>query len=105
MAWEKVKTTLKICREVDVELDLSEIENETLLQLLIEAEVLSEKEAEQLLRRADDIVFGCGFGLDEIDADEVEAARAELMAGRRGEALIHLERALGGDFTGRLAVA
>lgn len=41
----------------------------------------------------------------EIDTVELEEARAELMSGRRGEALIHLERALGGDFVGRLAVA
>jgi hypothetical protein len=41
----------------------------------------------------------------ELDGRELEEARAELMSGRRGEALIHLERALGSDFIGRLAVA
>lgn len=41
----------------------------------------------------------------DIDSTELEEARAELMSGRRGEALIHLERALGGDFVGRLAIA
>lgn len=40
-----------------------------------------------------------------IDYTELETARADLFSGRRAEALIHLERALGGDFVGRLAVA
>lgn len=105
MAWKKVTTTLKVCREFTVEMDLTEIEAETLLQPLIDAELLSEKEAEQILRRAEDIVDDLGFSTAEIDPDELEAARAELMGGRRGEALIHLELALGGDFTGRLAAA
>ncbi len=40
-----------------------------------------------------------------IDLNELDTARADLFSGRRAEALIHLERALGGDFVGRLAVA
>ncbi|MBS1167318.1 MAG: hypothetical protein H6R00_3343 [Proteobacteria bacterium] len=40
-----------------------------------------------------------------IDLNELEEARADLVSGRRSEALIHLERALGGDFVGCLAIA
>lgn len=38
------------------------------------------------------------------DEAEIETARDEIMRGRRDEALIHIERALGGDFVGRLAI-
>ncbi|SCM73476.1 hypothetical protein KL86PLE_110082 [uncultured Pleomorphomonas sp.] len=41
----------------------------------------------------------------QVDLNELETARADLFSGRRAEALIHLERALGGDFVGRLAAA
>lgn len=38
----------------------------------------------------------------QIDYTELEEARADLFIGRRAEGLIHLERALGGDFVGRI---
>lgn len=104
MVWGPKSTMVEISSETKVDVDLSDFEADQLLQALIDNEVITKTEAEQLLDRVDDNPFEIDIRF-LIDAGELEEARADLFSGRRAEAFIHLERALGGDFVGRLAVA
>lgn len=91
MAWKNRRTT----KDVDVEIDLDEFEPAELLQALINAKYLSNEEAERLLARGkaqERLDFDFSAGLDNA---ELDIAHDELVRGRKQEALVHLERALG----------
>lgn len=96
MAWKKQSTSISI----DVDAYLDEFREEQLLQGLIDAKWISEQEAEAIrLRKATDdkrSVF------QSSDADELDEARDNLRRGRKTEALIHLERFLGREWSGLL---
>lgn len=93
MAWKRRSTS----RSIDTEVELSDFDPEQLLQALINYGLLTEDEAAAVAARGD----RCSL-LDEIAPTELEVARMDLRVGRRTDALIHLERALGNEFIGRL---
>lgn len=94
MAWRKVSTS----HATPVEISLSNFSTKQMLQEMINRKVMPEATAEAFAAIDEN-----GKHLFSVDVAELEFARAELFSGRRAEALIHLERALGGDFIGRLA--
>ncbi|WP_428031531.1 hypothetical protein [Ancylobacter sp.] len=94
MPWKRRSTSVT----VDTEVDLVDFDTGTLLQELINRKVISEPAAEKLLARDD-----TGLRLEPLETDELNVARYELVNGRRGEALVHIERALGPEFIGRLS--
>lgn len=97
MAWKKVSTTVR----VEAEADLGDADTEQLLQELIFRGLLRESEAEAIAeRRKNDFAASAYLRLK---ADDFGVALDEIRRGRRIEALIHIERALGGEFIGRLA--
>jgi hypothetical protein len=97
MAWKRQNTHTS----VSVDCDLADFSEEQLLQGLIDAKWVTEQEAEALrLRKAKDektpVVFA---GTDVAELDE---ARDFLRRGNRSEAVIHLERFLGREWSGML---
>lgn len=82
--------------DVRVEVDLDAFDTEQLLQELIHRKILTEGQAFALAKRESKGTFDVG-------ADDIEMARTEIMRGRRSEALIYIERALGHEFMGKLA--
>lgn len=95
MAWKRRST----CNRVEVEAELNDFDTDQLLQALIDRRAITEAEAERVLSRESDAIKPT-YGLV---ADEIALARHEIHIGRRDEALIHIERALGSPFLGRLA--
>lgn len=96
MAWKTQSTRTS----VSTDLDLDEFTAEQLLQGLIDARYLSEQEAEAIkMRKAkgDKPSFP-----KDADAAELDEARDFLLRGNRSEALIHLERFLGREWSGML---
>lgn len=97
MAWKNQRT------HHSVDIDLSdEFSCDQLLQGLINANWLSEAEAEAIQKRAAtkekaSVIFAGS------DADEIAEARSCIVRGQKIEALIHLERFLGREWSGRLA--
>lgn len=94
MAWKRRSTF----NRVEVEAELNDFDTDQLLQALIDRRLITEAEAERVLSREGDAIAPT-YGLI---ADELALARHEIYVGRRDEALIHLERALGSPFVGRL---
>ncbi|MCS0497901.1 hypothetical protein [Ancylobacter mangrovi] len=95
MVWKQRGTI----ERVQVEVDLSDFDTGQLLQELIDRQIIESADAEKLLAREKITVQGTAISPN----DEICLARSELAIGRRSEALIHIERALGNDFIGRLA--
>lgn len=93
MAWKRQRTS----RSIDVDVELSDFDPEQLLQGLINAGLLTEVEAVAIAARGGFKKTG-----ENVLSDEMQAARDEIYRGRRTEALIHLERALGHEWIGRL---
>ena len=96
MAWKRRSTTTYT--SIDVDLDGFDVEQ--LLQGLIDSHVLTEAEAEMIAARkpgaaANTLVLG--------EPDELSEARWHLAGGRKGEAVIHLERYLGREWLGVLS--
>lgn len=102
--WQYQSTEISTDATVDV--DLNDFSEDQLLQGLIDSGWLREEEAEIIRQRAENpktsgpraILFANPF-----DADELEVATSELLGGRKGEALIRLERLLGHAWAGVLA--
>ena len=102
MAWKPVPTTV----EVETEIDAARLRTEVLLQVLVDRKIVSRREAEALLdREKSGGAKPFTLAAAGIDRESLDLARDEARRGRRGEALLQLERALGGDFVGRLAEA
>lgn len=97
MAWTRRSTT----HCMDVAVYLSEIDPPQLLQALIDAQIISEPEADAILTRSG-AKSGKQLKLDAHDVNELELATIEMNSGRKNEALIHVERLLGSWWIGRL---
>lgn len=95
MSWKRHSTSIR----ADVEVSLDEFSDEQLLQGLVDSKLITEPEAESILRRASIT----GLFRDRLLEDEFSIALHEITVGRRHEAMIHLERALGREWIGRLA--
>lgn len=96
--WKRQSTS----RSSYVDVDLSDFDTEQLLQALIDDGAISEGEALAIKAR------GTVRGLDKpsvigIEPDYVDDAWNEILRGRKGEALHCIERALGGQWLGRLS--
>jgi len=98
MGWKRESTRT----DAYVEVELDDFSERALLQGLIDAKWITEAEAEAISLRA-----GAKDGRDVIKSgvvtDDIERAQYYASHGNKQEALIYLERALGGDFLGRLA--
>lgn len=100
MTWRQHDTwTSSAC-----EVHLDDFTPPQLLQSLIDRQWLSEAEAALIQARAKarDRFEPIFERQTLVDADTLGLALAELVSGRREEALIHLERALGSEWIGRL---
>lgn len=90
-------------RYINVDIDISEFAPEQMLQGLVDAKWLSSDEMHLIAKRAEDREKQpLRFSYGPLDLDEVDFAAAEIAAGRRAEALIHIERALGSNWIGVL---
>lgn len=101
MVWKRKRTDTS----VDVEVSLDEFDETQLLQALIDAKWIDEKEAEAIEKRASRTAVDSGksiFSANVADAEELSEARDNLRRGRKAEALIHLERFLGREWSGML---
>lgn len=88
-----------------VHVDLSEFDQEQLLQALIDAEWVTEAEAAAIAERArsgERLEAKAAIKPPPFPPEELEAAGEELRCGRRVEALIHVERFLGREWAGVL---
>lgn len=88
-----------------VDVDLNDFDSEQLLQGLIDDKWITEDEAADIVARSK---WSRGGSVGEVNLDgerfdRIRLANHEILAGRRNEALHHIEEALGGDFIGRLA--
>lgn len=99
MVWKKIKASTS----VDVEIDIDEVDTPTLLQALLNRGALRESEAESIAERRENDFATSGYP-PPLEADDLGIAVDEIRRGNRQEALIWIERALGGDFVGRLAI-
>ncbi len=100
MAWKNRSTTTMVEIDEDADdkfmsVDLEDFGNGQLLQELIDRKLITEEQAEDIVER--------DLSMVDIDYAALDEARATLCRGNRAEALFLLERALGGDFVGRLA--
>ena len=99
--WKRRST----CQDVStsVEVDLDEFSTEQLLQELIDRDVITEGDAVAIVN-ADPNPLAARPCIAMLGpADELRTATHELRSGRRGEALIHIERFLGSEWIGRLS--
>lgn len=97
-AWKRRSTSRTAC----VDVDLSDFDADQLLQALIDDGSISEGEAQAIKAR------GGVRGLDKpsvigVEPDHVDEAWNEIIRGRKGEALYHIERALGSQWLGMLS--
>lgn len=92
MVWRPIppKAYVEVC------IDASDIGTQELLQSLVDRCAITPTEAEAILLRS------VGDGQGGVD-DPIGRARDAACRGDRAEALIWIERLLGGDFVGRLA--
>ncbi len=85
-------------------MDLEEFETRDLLQELIDRDVIDEAAAQRLLAKEQENEPPSPPRPPIAPGDsEFAAALDEMRCGRRREALVHLERALGGDWLGQLS--
>lgn len=100
--WKRRSTEASVM--VDVDVDLEEFSPEQLLQELINREYLTEELALAIVAGRKDTAATAGIKarLSSNRAD-LEHAEDEIRRGRRNEALIHIERYLGREWTGQLA--
>lgn len=97
--WKRRSTTAQVYTHVDT--DLADFDTAQLLQALIDDKVITEDEAATLLKRSNALEnLAVQFALDD---NHVDLAWGELIRGRKGEALHHIERALGNQWLGRLS--
>lgn len=95
--WKRRRTQASVM----VDVDLDEFDADQLLQALIQAELLTEEEAMAILARGKkNFVPHEQIVKPDESAVELEDAREELLRGRKREALIHIERALGPRWIG-----
>lgn len=100
--WKRARTSQEVCTYVDV--DLVDFETNELLQALIDRKAITEADALRILRKeAVEEASSGSAGTMAGTMDELAIAEEEIKRGRREEALIHLERGLGGPWIGRLA--
>lgn len=97
-AWKRRSTTTS----TSIDVDLCDFDTDQLLQALIDDGAISEGEAAAIKAR------GGVRDLDKpsvigVQPDHVDDAWNELIRGRKGEALHHIERALGNQWIGRLS--
>lgn len=95
MVWKKQST------DTDVTVDLGDFNVEQLLQHLIDGDYITEVEAEMIMNREDletDVA-----PIPGVDTDCIEQAWNLVIRGDKHEALVWIERALGGEWIGRLA--
>lgn len=94
MPWKRRSTSVWI----DTDVHLDSFDTGQLLQELISRSIISETDATKLLEREKP-----DFYQAPKEPEELDVARYELVNGRRGEAIVHIERALGREFIGRLS--
>lgn len=97
-AWKRRSTK----DSVSVDVDLCDFHTDQLLQALIDDGSISEGEAAAIKGR------GGARNVEKpsvirMQPDHVDEAWNELIRGRKGEALHHIERALGNQWIGRLS--
>ncbi len=95
-AWRRQSTS----RDVDVEVDLGDFSPKQLLQELIDDKMITEAEALAILKRSEG-KDKAGAILD-IESEPIDDAWNEVLRGRKAEALVLLERALGTVWIGKL---
>lgn len=100
MAWKRKPTSIT----VDAEVDLNSFSDAQLLQALIYSGLLTEDEAEAILRRASDksTTKPAVLSSTSFDQDYLEDARRAAWCGRKDEALHYIEHFLGREWIGRL---
>lgn len=86
---------------VDVDLDLDDFEDDELLDELVSRGALTRTQADRV--SGNEPVLTAGMVV--IPADEIADILRDATAGRTHEALITLERCLGREFIGRLALS
>ena len=101
MTWERRYTRREV--ETSVDVDLDDFDERELLQQLIDVGWLTEAEAVAITARASKKTESPVLDGARIDAVALDDALADITCGRRQEALIRLERALGREWVGRLA--
>ena len=97
-AWKRRSTK----KSVSVDTDLSDFDTDQLLQALIDDGSISEGEAVAIKARGS-VRGGEKPSVIRVQPDDVAEAWNELIRGRKGEALHHIERALGNQWIGRLS--
>lgn len=80
--------------DVEVDVDLDDFDDKDLIEELVSRGTITKSQGKMILR-GNPVKAG-------VDLAEVEVATCEIRMGRKREALIHLERALGHDWIGRL---
>jgi hypothetical protein len=98
--WKRARTRRSV--QTDVEVSLDEFSRAELLQALIDDGCISQAEAQKLLDRKNEAERAIEEDDRRVIFEEIDFARMEAASGRRDEALIHLERALGCPFIGVL---
>lgn len=90
MAWKTVST------DADITVDLEEFNDAQLLQELIARGYIDESEADRIVNRVVNSI------VNDTDYSEIAAAWEYASRGDKNEALVHIERALGNEWIGRL---
>lgn len=98
-AWKRRSTE----NTVSVDVDLSDFDTDQLLQALIDDGAISEGEAAAIKARGRRLGDVEKPSVIRVQPDHVDEAWNELIRGRKGEALHHIERALGNQWIGRLS--
>lgn len=97
MAWKRRSTTVN----VNAEVELSDVDKDSLLQALVDANYITKEEAEAISNRA---TKKSPFHIEDVFlADELERARFYARIGRKSDALHHVENYLGRDWIGLLS--
>lgn len=94
MAWRR--------RGTSIDVDLSDFDDEQLLQQLIDSRWITEAEAEAITVRAKNRECRAAVLSSGPDADALTKAKDELNRGRVDEARLYLERFLGSEWNGVL---
>lgn len=93
MAWKPVST------DAYITVDLEEFDDEALIQELINREYLTECEAQRIFERDG---MEEDWDVPDVDMNEISTAWEYAARGNKAEALVHIERALGSEWIGRL---